>query len=357
MTSTHRQNLLRRTAVALATLAVSLAALPAAALTVTLSDTTGSGTCTFNGMSVDPAGNVTVTCTSGFTGTGSGTGPGTVPPTGPGVFSVVLASATMPAPAAGTTSPNSFTITRSGGTTGAVTVPFSVTGGACLNGSTIIPFTDGQTVSNTPNGGPVPLTIVAAGTCTVSLGTPTSGSLGTARATISVGSPGGTTPPTGSGTNPPGIPIVSGCPAAASGTQMAVLPVPNGPSILSRTAASDQITSFPMYPLSQYNRTSAQASFGQTPAANSPAPATINVSISPCPGVIDPTLNDACNIRGITITNGVTFGWATQQSIARANLECYAPEGTQMYYNVSWHYNPGACSNGAPTCGWSVNVN
>jgi len=340
MTISPPNNLLRRTAAAIVALATLLFAGSAAALTMTLP---GGMACTSPSITTQPDGSLSLAC-------GSTVVPPPPPTTGPGTFTV-SAPATTPAPVAGGTpliNVISFTVLRSGGTTGDVSMTYTISGNACWTGAAQTTVFDGQS-----SGVPIGLTMIAAGTCTVTISGLSAGTLGTpASVSINVTAP---TPPVSGGGG--GVPTVPGCPTAAPGTQMGVLPIPNGPSILSLTAASDQITSFPMYSLSTYNRTSAQPSFGQTPAANSPAPATINVSISPCPGVMDPTLNDACNMRGITITNGVTFGWATVQSVAQRNLECYAPEGTQMYYNVSWHYNPGACSNGAPTCGWSVNVN
>ena len=154
------------------------------------------------------------------------------------------------------------------------------------------------------------------------------------------------------------VPSVSGCTAPDPTTRMAGLPYPNGPYLgppsSTLTAGSGVVTSFPLYGLAQFGRTALQVAFGEVSGAS--AAGTIDISISPCPGVINTSVNDACNIHGIGITNGATFGWANNSSTAAQNLECYAPEDSQRYYNVRWNYPASNCASGN-NCGWSVNVN
>jgi hypothetical protein len=357
MTSTHRQNLLRRTAVALATLALSLFALPAAALTVTLTDTAGSGSCTFNGMSVDPAGNVAVTCTTQFPGTTTGNGQTTgtcpPPPTGPGTFAIQLAAATLAAPAPGTTSSSSFSISRTNGTSGSLNVFFSATGNACVNGTTFVLFPDGSPTSLPAN---VPLTIVGSGTCVITLTNAFPGTLGNpSQATISVGTG---APPAG-GTAPGGVPIVAGCQTPDATTTMYTMPDPNAPGfnliMASGTVASIPIKAGSAYPTFAVppGHLQESLSLGESPITYSPSTYSLDMTMSPCPGVIK-NVNDACDLVGYAQQNGATFTWSNNQPYAQSSLLCPVtdPSTQQWYLNVRYHYT--SCRPGANVCGFTL---
>ena len=173
MASASINDLLRRTALALAAAAASLFAVPALALTVTLNNTTGSS-CTYTGITTDPSGNVQVNCQ-----TTGGTGPGT--------FSVSMqASATV-----GTTSVNA-TVSRNSGSTGQVIVTYNIagTGTGCASpatGSTLT-FADGSTGSQMIV---VTLGANAGDTCTVTItGVDNSATIGTGSATVTLAAAG-----------------------------------------------------------------------------------------------------------------------------------------------------------------------
>jgi hypothetical protein len=365
------QSLLRRTAVAIAATAVAFVSIPASALTVTLSS---GQTCSYSGMTVDPAGNVVVTC-SGTT-TGGGT---TLPPvtTGPDTF-------TLTAPVSLTVgSTGNAMITRSGTpSTGNVAVNFAIMGacsGAPNSGQIVFtPTTPSQ---------PLALTGIAAGTCSILMnigyGTGTAAlpelDFAVTGSTPTGGTTGGPTPTgtSGSGSLPynvntiinqaayvPGlngaaVPTVPTCPSPDPSTRMANLPLPNGVYINPLMAPSGTITSFPLYGLNQFNRTNASVNFGETPFSYSPAPYTADVSISPCPGVIPATydVRANCDRRGDAAVNGWSLGWVNSASSPVAYFNCLAPETTQYYYNVRWTYSAGTCAQGQTTCGFSVNTN
>src|SRR5438034_5447174 len=106
-------NLLRRTSAALAAVAGLMIAADSQAAQISLSS--GTASCTYNGMTVTPAGDFTVTCT-----TTAAPAPGNG-----GTFALSTSSVSLQV---GTTAPTSLYVTRSGGTTDAVNVAYTITG-------------------------------------------------------------------------------------------------------------------------------------------------------------------------------------------------------------------------------------
>lgn len=126
-----------------------MVSIPSQALTVTLSGVSGNN-CTYTSISVDASGNTTVTCTGS---------------TSPGTISLGSSSYTVE-----TLLSVPVTVSRSSGTTGAVTGTVTVTSGACnFSGSSTanVTFADG---SSTPSPTSLSLTGGAPGSCGLSLG-------------------------------------------------------------------------------------------------------------------------------------------------------------------------------------------
>jgi hypothetical protein len=388
MNAATLQSLLRRTAVAIAATAASLIAVPASALTMSLPN---SVTCTNPSISTQPDGSLMLTCAS--TSGGTTTPPPPPPPTtGPDTFTVGVPTSLALSTA------GSATITRSGTPSpGNVGINYAVSGSCVGNPGS------GQIVFTPTTAGPVNIPITGAataGTCTVNLnvgygtGILMPGGTGIASVSFPVSGTSTVTPPPppppsgtptgtgGSGALPynvatiftkdslgnynytPGlngaaVPVVAGCAAPDPSTRMGNLPLPNGTYINPLMAGSTVVTSFPLYGLAQFGRGSAGVNFGETPFSYSPAPYTADISISPCPGVIPATydVRANCDRRGEAANNGFSLGWVNSASSPIAYFNCVAPETTQYYYNVRWHYDPGTCAQGQTTCGFSVNTN
>jgi hypothetical protein len=354
MTSTHTQNLLRRTAVAIAALAVSLVALPAAALTVTLKDAVGTGNCTYSGMAVDPAGNVTVTCSSSIS---TNLPPPSTDPAG--TFNVTIPLTSMQGPATGAApqvNVTSFTVARSGGTTGDVSMTYTISGTACWTGAAQMGIPSGAAAST-----PIGLTMIGPGTCTVTISNLSAGVLGASpSATINVTLP---TPSGGGGGGSGGtVPTVAGCPTPDASTQMYSMPDPAAPGfnlmVASGVVASIPIKAGSLYPTSSVppGHLQESLSLGESPITYTPSAYTLDMSMSRCPGVITNTNTaDQCNMTGYTQQNGATFTWSNNQAYAKGSLLCYVPDPTteQWYINIRYRYS--TCkSAGVSTCGWTL---
>jgi hypothetical protein len=333
MTHASLKNLLRRTAAIGVIVAPFLFSAPASALTVILNNATGNS-CTYTGMTVDPAGNVAVACQS------SGGTPG------PGIFTLSAGTA-MAAPTAPATSTWPVTVLRSGGTAGAASVSYAFAGTACTAASGTLDATQfpdtGTTGSQSAS---VSATITGAGSCTITLSAATTATIsGSGTATVTVTAGGGT------GSN--GVPIVAGCSAPDPSTTMATLPPFNGTPIY-LLKRSGEVTSFPL-PRLPAGKNLEQVAFGETPLTFTPSPFLGTVSITPCPGVFFPKagFTDRCN-GTFSQTNGATFYWIEQAAYSRVYTACLADPATQYYLNVKWTYD--ACAKGAATCGFSVNT-
>jgi hypothetical protein len=96
-------------------------------------------------------------------------------------------------------------------------------------------------------------------------------------------------------------------------------------------------------------------SFGETPIAYTPSPYSMDISISPCPGVFNPKAgpSDYCN-GTFSQKNGVSLQWAEQSAYARFYAACLAAPTTQYYFNVRWTYT--SCAQGAPACGFTMST-
>jgi hypothetical protein len=114
--------------------------------------------------------------------------------------------------------------------------------------------------------------------------------------------------------------------------------------------ASNDVTAYRVA-TSPTGRASVQFTHGQT-TMTPPSPV-IDISVSKCPGVIEPYLHPNCklttsfiNFNAITIFNRLPPGYNNQDDLA--GLGCYAPEAETYYVNVRWSfascpYGPGQC--------------
>ena len=344
MSKPIERSLLRRTFGALlAAAGMLLASAPSFALTVTLNGPAGSPSCTYSSMSVTPDGNVSVSCQA-------------TTANDPGTFTLSIAS-TM-----GVNSMITGSVNRSGGTTGAVNVSYSISGAGCAAGSGTVTFQDASSTAQTFQ--------VASGatggtTCTVTLSNPSAGVLGApSSASISVGT-----------TAPPPPPPPSNNAACPTGfTQPADMVNANFQGVgqwWPQLNKSRQIVSIPL-PAVSSGHYSGQAAFGENiGAAYTPQPVTLEITISQCPGFIDvdtanPTNthpnNNYCNLRSPNGTyNQITwFGKAystlNSATVANAYGYCWAPEGgAQWYLNARWTYN--SCPYGQASCGFAIQQN
>ena len=340
MSKPIERSLLRRTFGALlAAAGMLLVSAPSFALTVTLNGSTGSS-CTYNGMTVDPAGNVSVTCQGSS-------------PTDPGTFTLSIVS---------TMSVNSTitgSVNRSGGTAGAVNVSYSISGAGCTAGSGTLTFPDTSATAQSfqvASGG------TSGTTCTVALSNPSAGVLGTpSSASISVGT-----------TTPPPQPPPATCPTGfTTPTNLLNANFQGVGQWWPQLNKSQQIVSIPL-PAVSAGHYSGQAAFGENiGAAYTPQPVTLEITISQCPGFIDvdtanPTNthpnNNYCNLKSPNGTyNQITwfgkpYSSLTSATVANAYGYCWAPEGgAQWYLNARWTYN--SCPYGQLTCGFAIQQN
>ncbi len=318
MITSFKPDLLRRTAVAFAAVAGFMFAGNAAAQSsVTLTGGV-SATCQYSSMSVQPNGNVAVTCAGTVTGD-------------PGVFTLNVNNAATVGTAL------TATVNRSVGTTGAVNLTYSITGAGCTGASGPINFADtsntGQTFTVNP---------IAVGTCTVSLSNPTSGVLGTPnQTTVTVAAAGG-----GGGT-------VDGCPAVPTDVVDSTL-IQSGLNILRLN--SGRIAALPL-PAVNAVRNSGVVKLGETTVSPSGS-TTIEMTISKCKGVIDPTLvSGACYLRSTQGNlNSMTWIGKSVAGVTPAVADmmgwCLAlqSDNVQKYVNVRFSYS--SCTY-AP-CGFAI---
>jgi hypothetical protein len=293
------QTFLRRTSGVCILLASFGFAPGAAAQTVTLSN---GQSCTYTSMTVQPSGNVAVTCqTQG----GSGAA----------VFSVFPAAASITVGSAG-----GATVSRSGGQ-GTLNVNYTVTGSGCNNSAGGLTFPENGAAQS------ISVTGTAAGSCVVTIAAPAGHSANPDTATISVTSAGG------GGGGGGGVP---GCPAPASNTLTQVIPfgIP--------TVIRQQSTVVGAYPIPAL--ASASGIFTQGGMAGSPGRGTLTeFSISKCPGVIDSSVPQCYWSSGQTSYNEIGFiqrptGGINSQAAAGFSA-CWAPESEgQWYVNVRWTY-------------------
>jgi hypothetical protein len=297
-------------------------------------------------MSVQPDGSFNVVCS------GSVTPPPPPPPPVTGdAGSFAFAGATGTGATIG--GDNGFPVTRSSGTTGVVSMNYTVAGAGCTNGVGTLTFQDGQTSANTFVWGQ------QAGSCTITLGNPnTNNTVATAprlgnpsQMTVTIGNP------NGGGSNPS---PVAGCPAGPS--DLASLQLGGVGNPLIAMAHSNQIVSFPLPAVTGAFSSGSIAFSESAGGAYTPQPVTLNISISKCPGVIDTDYSNRCNY---VTTNGnynsVTWMSQAYQAISNSTITnarglCWAPSSEgQWYVNAKWSYSQ--CAFGAQVCGFAIQQN
>jgi hypothetical protein len=148
-------------------------------------------------------------------------------------------------------------------------------------------------------------------------------------------------------TEPP--PIVAGCPAPAAGAEVRRFEW-GETRIVKRPSGA--VTS---YRVMQSPTGRASVSFVQGQTTFTPGSTYTEITISRCPGVIEPNLHPSCRLESVqALNNSVTAynrlppGYANQQQLG--SLGCYAPDTEQHYVNVRWTYP--ACNN-PEGCGFS----
>jgi hypothetical protein len=333
MNHPYQLTLLRRTFAAIAASASLLASQGAnaqAAGTVTLSGAAaGASSCSYSAMSVNPAGGVSVQCTSS----------GPVTPT-PGAFSFTAATAS------GTANTNAqLAIQRTGGTLGAFDLYYWTEGAGCARAEVSGPvkYSDGEGGNKT-----LSVALGASGACTVNLAVPPPGVLATnSKIVVTVG---------GVVVTDPGP--VTGCPTAPTNLLSASFTAIGQP--LLQMQSSGQIVAIKLPGTG--SRASSQVSFGESAGgAYTPQPVTVEISINKCPGVIDTDYNNFCNVRSTNGNfNAITWLSKAYSTINASNVAlygyCWAGEaGTQYYVNSRWTYS--SCAFGAQVCGFAIQYN
>ena len=400
--TTH--NLLRRTAVALAAIAASLASVSALAGAVTFSS---GETCPYSGMAVDPAGNVSVTCSSPATGGGIGTtsstGGGTT--TGStGTPTVYISNATTQLPLsaaadgvngdapASSAVPTPVYMVRTNSSTGDIVVNYNISGTGCWVNGFPPPATGAVTLSGTslqsqsiglvatyPGSicsiGIISIAPAASGTVPVltvqgatgaqqpnHVDIPVSLTLGGGSSTGSTGGTGGTGGTTSGGS----VPSVSGCPAPDPTTAMYTFPTVPGQHVNNNTFGSfvlpsGAIGSLPL-PATINGHASAQVQLTYSVYTAS-TQTNVEISVSRCPGVIDPTgaltgMNPAvCYFASFTSADATVdwYGKLVDGVTSASTGKCMALETGQpgsngpYYANIRYTYTSAGCPYG--TCG------
>ena len=348
----YQHNLLRRTAMAFAAVAgFSIINLPAQAAVITLSGTSGSS-CSYSSMSVQPDGSFNVVC--------SGTPTNGTPQTDAGSFA--FASSTGVASVGNL---GFYTVSRTGGTTGAVSMNYTVSGAGCTNGVGTLSFAQGdQTQSAIVRG-------VTDGMCSVALGNPTLAAGNTAdigprlggqtTATITVGT--GGTGGGGGGGGGGQIPDTTSCPTGYTApAEMLTGDFKPIGAVLLQMQKSNQVVALKL-PAVTAGQHSGSVVFSESAGgAYTPQPVALNITISKCPGLIDTNPGNTCNLVS---TNGnynqmtffsAPFSVIQNAATATANGYCWAPSSEgQWYVNAKWSY--GSCAFGASICGFAVQQN
>jgi hypothetical protein len=326
--------LLRRTAVVVAAVAGLFASMASEAAVVTLVNANGSS-CSYSTMSITPDGNVAVQC--------AGTTP---PPANTGDAGSFAFTASAAVANAGDTVP--LTISRATGSTGAVSVPYSITGTACTNANGTASFADGGSTAS------IGVVTIAAGTCNVSLGTPSTGA--TVATAPRLGSP-ATVAVTVNAVAPPST---AGC--AAPPADMLTASFKSIGAVLLQMQKSGQVVSIPLPEVvSGYH--SGQVVFSESAGgAFTPQPVSLNISISKCPGVVDTDTSNSCNLVNTNGNYNAMTWFAAPYSViqdapsANRYSFCWAPRSEgQWYVNARWTYS--SCAFGAAACGFAVQQN
>jgi hypothetical protein len=315
----YSQTFLRRTAAVITAAASLLIADTAAAQTITLSGATGTPSCTYTSMSVQPNGNFVVNCASA------------TPPTPGEAGTFSLSSATLSVQA-GTT--GHLTVNRSIGTTDAWNVPYAITGAGCTAASGNAFFASASAAAVTLN----IAAVTASNTCTVTLSTPViSGSattgtnapqLGTNPATITV-TAAAPPPPPGSCPTPPTT-MLTGDLGLQGATQR--------PQMI-----SGQVISFPLPTAFPAGSELGVVRAGETTAT--PKQTFFEATISKCPGEIKTqATGGTCYVGTYTQNLALELYWfyklnGITAADANAMGGCVALQADGPYYlNVRWTY-------------------
>lgn len=295
--SLNPYNLLRRTFL-VAAAAATIAALPNIAFAGNVTKSDGTALCTsFDSISLGPNGLVINNCSASTTPTPTPTPP--PPATGGAAGTFTIAALSSSALAWNTGPVAAFTITRSGGTTGPVTVNFYRDGGCGpipLQDS--VGFADGQTSANvtvkTPNNDATctfTLNGIAAGAGSTATSPPVLGSVVMAYVLVGAGAgipTGATNPP------PPPPPPVPGtgafnCPATPADANANFPILYGGNSFNYLKSGQIGYSTLPLMSSWGAAPQSESANIAVAISTASPPSGTVEVSINHCPGVIDAT--------------------------------------------------------------------
>jgi len=318
----HIHILFRRTAFVLGALAALTATGEASAQagTINLNNSTANS-CSYSSMTVSPNGSIEVTCDGG-----------TTPPAGT-YFSV---SNYISSVNTGATSTKAFKITR-GGTAAASDVPFTISGQCTLDtpatsSAEFLSATPSVDVYITPTGS-------SGGTCSIQMGTPTTGTInGTSTRTIVVSG------------------VVAGCPSNS------IIPQNLGATgaLTLLKMSSGGITSFVLPAITDNTRRTGVFKVSPTTVSYPVAPWNYEINISKCKGVIDSSSAGAkCYKMSSNNADIGTLQWLGKPggTYTQAAMEtrgyCYAPEGDGPWYvNVRYTYADCRFGSTAITCGW-----
>ena len=341
---------LRRALLAVGAASALLAGAPSVAQTITLSGAT-TATCTWSAFTMQPNGSISVTC---------GTGTVQQPPPDPNIATFTL---TGPSSVQINTYPT-YKVTRTGGpATEKIAFGYGVTGVGCgwmSQGPFWLDKDQSMDLGVFP---------IAIGTCLITFGpqeghnaVPTSKQM-----SISVTStdPG---PVPGPITNPytdwsKAIPVVQGCPAAASNARLRVfqwgdvMRVPTLPEMVHLNSGMDsgEVMAIEL-PASPSGR--ASVTLTQTQGSATPARPTMDLTVSRCPGVIEENLpQPTCfarttfqNYHSITAYIRPLPGKPSQSDYFDG---CLAPVTQEKYYvNIRWTF--ASCPLGPRACGFSL---
>lgn len=307
---------------------------------VLLQGVTGN-TCTYSGITVDANGGMVVACTGS-----------PAPDQSAGTFNIVSNGFAL---TWNTTSNTTFTITRSNGSTGGVTVSFTRSGGC----------------------GPSPLQDTAAfanGVTSLNVPVATPNNSTTCKFTLT-----GVTATDATATSPPvlgtdtvaTVPVnwipVGGCPAPANAVPVQI----NAFGVDRVTLASGKIgyMTLPSNVSSLLGTTTKSAKVVIADATTSPSAATREVWISHCPGVYDASVLNPPGRCFASDTDGgavLALNWfqgpgadpsATDAMATAYNIcEAYASKGP-WYVNVRWTYPDSNCPWGVGMCGYVAQFN
>jgi hypothetical protein len=137
-------------------------------------------------------------------------------------------------------------------------------------------------------------------------------------------------------------PVVAGCPAPAAGAQVRRLDV-GAPKFLRRT--SGDVTAFRVPVAGSISFLQGQV--GITP----PSPYT-ELTISRCPGVIEPNLHPQCKLSSNSpLFNKITAVDRPLSDNQDTAAGCLAPSSEQYWLNVRWTFP--SCEYGEGNCGFS----